>query len=260
MRIYENFAQAINEMSRDLKEMGIKIENNSRHDKYDNNPDYHTLELRNHAYTILKPSMDHLSPVQPWADSEWEERLAGILGKPQNPGKAMSLRSDDGQDNHDWRDYLEVQGHPVSNLKEELSFEDIFKLNDSGERRFRFSYTYPERLRLGDQILRVIEELKYHGLSRQLWVDIWKADEDAHMMGSRRVPCTLGYWFVQRNGKLHIHYVMRSCEFGTHYHNDCYLALKLLQFVCDRTGLEMGDFTHTIFSFHVYERNVKDVF
>lgn len=259
-RVYLNFKEAHNELARDLKEMGVKVENNSRHDKYDDNPDYHTLELLNNMYTVMEPKLSDLNPIQPWADAEWEERLNGILGKPQNPGRAIALRSDDGKDNHEWRDYIEVSGKPVSGLKDQKTYDQIFKENDEGDARYRFSYTYPERFALVDQGMRIIEELKKHPLSRQLWLSIWDPNKDPEFMGTRRVPCTIGYHFIKRQGALNINYVMRSCEYGTHFQNDCYLAMKLLHFVADKAGLKVGTFTHTVFSMHVYERNVKDLF
>jgi thymidylate synthase len=53
---------------------------------------------------------------------------------------------------------------------------------------------------------------------------------------------------------------MRSCDFSTHFPNDVYLAIKLLEYIAGITGYEVGSFTHTIFSLHVYRKDLKEVF
>ena len=53
---------------------------------------------------------------------------------------------------------------------------------------------------------------------------------------------------------------MRSCDFSTHFANDVYLAIKLLEYVAELTGYEVGNFTHTIFSLHIYKKDLKGVF
>ena len=57
-----------------------------------------------------------------------------------------------------------------------------------------------------------------------------------------------------------MHYVMRSCDFNTHFVNDVYLAIKLLEYVANEVGMEVGSFTHTMFSLHVYKKDLKNVF
>jgi hypothetical protein len=42
-----------------------------------------------------------------------------------------------------------------------------------------------------------------------------------------RIPCTLGYWFVLRNGKLNMTYYIRSCDYVRHFRDDIYLAVRL---------------------------------
>lgn len=53
---------------------------------------------------------------------------------------------------------------------------------------------------------------------------------------------------------------MRSSDFATHFANDVYLAMKLLHWVAEQTGYEPGSFSHTIFSLHVYNKDIKGVF
>lgn len=224
MRIYTNWQECYEEVKRDLAEMGIRVFPKSMQDK---KGDFETLELQNYSYSLLNANSSDISGViQPWADSEFNERIdpSGNI----NPGNAWELRKDV------WTEYLH-EG--------------------------KMAYTYNERLFLNDQLNKIIERLKEDKDSRQLWVSIWNPEIDPDKLGGvSRVPCSLGYNFQYREGKLNIHYVMRSCDFSTHFINDVYLAIKLLEYVAEKTGLKVGSFTHTMFSLHVYKEDVSKVF
>ena len=224
MRIYTNWQECYEEVRRDLAEMGIRVFPKSMQDK---KGDFETLELQNYSYSLLNANSSDISGViQPWADSEFNERIdpSGNI----NPGNAWELRKDV------WTEYLH-EG--------------------------KMAYTYNERLFLNDQLNKIIERLKEDKDSRQLWVSIWNPEIDPDKLGGvSRVPCSLGYNFQYREGKLNIHYVMRSCDFSTHFINDVYLAIKLLEYVAEKTGLKVGSFTHTMFSLHVYKEDVSKVF
>jgi thymidylate synthase len=111
----------------------------------------------------------------------------------------------------------------------------------------------------GKHLEKLIDELTLHPNSRQLWLPVWSMI-DEERRGARRVPCSLGYWFVQRNGALHETYTMRSCDLYTHYSNDVALATMLLHYICKRTDFKVGTFTHFIGSLHVYAKDVAHVF
>ena len=53
---------------------------------------------------------------------------------------------------------------------------------------------------------------------------------------------------------------MRSCDFVTHFTNDVYLAIKFLEWVAEKANYPVGNFTHTIFSLHIYKKDTKGVF
>ena len=237
MRIYMNWNEAYEEIKRDLAEMGIAVYPKTMQDKnIEGNPEYATKELQNYCYTILNAKPTDVRPftIQPWADAELVERLAGPTfdnnGNPHfiNPGKAWEMRSDV------WSEYM----------------------HDG-----KMAYTYNERIWRNDQLNKIINRLKEDHDSRQLWLSIWDCNEDVDKLGGiSRVPCSLGYGFQFREGKLNIHYVMRSCDFGTHFINDVYLAMRLLECVALRCNMEVGNFTHTMFSLHVYQKDIKNVF
>lgn len=229
MRIYMNWNEAYEEIKRDLAEMGINVYPKTMQDKYvEGNEDYATKELQNYCYTILNVRSEDVKPssIQPWADAEFEERINPYGNV--NPGTAYKLREEI------WNEYM----------------------HDG-----KFAYSYNERFFRNRQLDKIISRLQEDHDSRQLWLSIWDCNEDVDKLGGiSRVPCSLGYNFQFREGKLNIHYVMRSCDFNTHFPNDVYLAIKLLEYVAERCDMEVGNFTHTMFSLHVYKKDVNSVF
>lgn len=231
MRIYVKADEAFEEIKRDLAEMGIWVRPKTMQDKIiEGNPEYETTELQNYCYTILDAkSSDIPGVIQPWADEEFKERITEPKdGNFINPGEAWKLREN-------------VWGEFFHNGK--------------------FGYSYNELLWNNNQFTKIVERLKEDPDSRQLWMSLWDPTRDPDLLGGvSRVPCSLGYAFQVREGKLNMHYVMRSCDFSTHFANDVYLAIKLLEYVAELTGYEVGNFTHTIFSLHIYRKDLKEVF
>lgn len=245
MRIYTNAQEMVEEVKRDLAEMGIVVRPATMQDKYvKGNPDYETKELQNYSYCLLNArSQDIPGVTQPWADAEFKERvtdpwerypdgepLIESISSPNfiNPGEAWKLREEV------WSEYM----------------------HDG-----KLAYTYNELLWNNDQLTKIMNRLKEDPDSRQLWISLWNPDKDPDFLGGvSRVPCSLGYGLQVRDGKLNLHYVMRSCDFVTHFRNDVYLAIKFLEWVAEKTGYPVGDFTHTMFSCHVYNKDIQGVF
>lgn len=243
MRIYTNAQEMVEEVKRDLAEMGIVVRPATMQDKYvKGNPDYETKELQNYSYCLLNAkSQDIPGVTQPWADAEFEERVTDpwerdwegkriLFQAPEfiNPGEAWKLREEV------WSEYM----------------------HDG-----KLAYTYNELLWNNDQLTKIMNRLKEDPDSRQLWISLWNPEKDPDFLGGvSRVPCSLGYGLQVRDGKLNLHYVMRSCDFVTHFRNDVYLAIKFLEWVAEKTGYPVGDFTHTMFSCHVYNKDIQGVF
>lgn len=239
MRIYTNAQEMVEEVKRDLAEMGIVVKPATMQDKYiKGNPDYETRELQNYSYCLLDAkSQDIPGVIQPWANAEFLERITDPWvrysdgkGYPEfiNPGKAWELRKEV------WSEYMH---------------------------NGKLAYTYNELIWNNDQTMKVIKRLKEDPDSRQLWISLWNPEKDPDFLGGvSRVPCSLGYGLQVRDGKLNLHYVMRSCDFATHFRNDVYLAIRFLEWVAEKTGHPVGSFTHTIFSLHVYNKDVEGVF
>lgn len=226
MRIYLNFREAKSEMKRDLVEMGIITHPKTYQDKnVEGNSDFDTLEINNYIYTVTHPSFKDLNPTQPWANSEFEERIAGNF---VNPGEAYKNRSEV------WNQFLEEDG--------------------------KFSYTYSERLDDYSQIGHIIDGIKRDPDSRQLYIAIW-SPKDIVRIGIRiRIPCSLGYYFKMVQGRLDMTYLQRSADFITHLENDIYLSFSLQKYIAARAEVLVGNYCHWIGSLHIFNKDCKGVF
>lgn len=232
MRFYANFPEATNELRRELKEMGIQVRTKSVQNlNIEGKKEYETLELQNYIYTVIHPKLEDI-PLRSleWAEAELSERLYSYLNDRGgvNPGTAWKIRR-------------ETWG-PL--------------INGRGE----FDYTYSQRYSDGN-LYRIIDLLKKDRFTRRAFMPVFDMVEDMQNMLNTRIPCTLGYWFNYRNDKLNMTYLLRSSDFSEHFNYDIWLSTALLKFVAKEVGdLEVGTFTHWIGSFHVFSKDVEDVF
>lgn len=226
MRIYMTFQEALSEIKRDLKEMGILTRTTTYQDKIiGDDPRFDTFELQDYIYRVIHPSAKDLNPTQPWADKEFLER---VTSPGVNPGEAWKERPEI------WEEFLNTEG--------------------------RFSYTYAERIHQVHQIDHIIRTLKTDPLSRQAFISIWSPADSARTGGLTRIPCTLGYYFQIRRGALNITYLQRSSDFVTHFSNDLYLAHKLQSYIAGSLGYPVGVFTHWVGSLHIFNKDTEGVF
>ena len=159
------------------------------------------------------------SPNLPWAEEHFQERVSG---KPLNPPPSSDY----------WP--FKKNGH-----------------NDHLDETRKFSHTYPERFwpkfagtpnvryanrgiryHYGD-LLDVVNLLIKSPLTRQAFLPVWFPEDTGSVLG-QRVPCSLGYHFMIRNGFLNCTYMLRSCDFIRHFRDDIYMAGRLMQWVCER--------------------------
>jgi len=172
-----------------------------------------------------------LQPDQPWAEMHFMERVSGI---PYNPPPSAAS----------WP--YAVRGHA-----------------DHTDPKGRFDHTYPERFwpkraatrcptpenHLGlcngtqhydrsgirfayGDLSDVVSLLVRSPLTRQAYLPVW-FPEDTGAVAGQRVPCTLGYHFMIRDGRLSCRYYIRSCDMRRHFINDVYFACRLTQWICD---------------------------
>jgi len=224
VRIYRTFDIAMNEIKRDIAELGTTVHPQTMQDKnIADDPDYETTEYLNMIYTVTRPSLSDLDKLAnvDWCRAEFQERLDGI-----RPGEGEA-----------WKLRPEVWG-------------------EFAERGL--GYTYGERYI--PKLSEIIDELDLHPDSRQSFLSVWNPTIDTPRMGRKRVPCSLGYWFAIRRGALHITYLQRSGDYFTHLANDLYLTHLLQRHVAQKLSVHTGYFTHWVGSLHVYKKDVKDVF
>lgn len=199
-----------------------------------------------------------VKPNLPWAEDHMRERVCGV---PLNPPPSAS-----------WWPYAQ-------------------KDNDEHKEGKLFSHTYPERFwpkfaatgtkapngrlsgvphmgiryELGD-LGNLVELLRAEPYTRQAYLPVWFPEDTGNASGVR-VPCTLGYHFMYRDGKFNMTYFIRSCDFVRHFRDDVYMALRLGEWLgynsdilADKEdgGLEgdLGKFTMVIPSLHCFDGDI----
>jgi hypothetical protein len=257
MRIYSNMLEAVREVERDLAEMGIVAHPQTMQDKHiGDDAGYATKELQAYSFQITdnEYSPDEHSEVIGYffgnTDGTWRrilnyletEHMERTCGQQANPGTAYLQRPEV------WNEFL----------------------HDG-----KFAYTYSERI--APQLTRMIHELSVNPDTRQAIINIHsniKPFEDygnergtvmgsvdmSNMGGGGRIPCSMYYQLMVRNGKVDLIYTMRSCDFKTHFPIDICLASRMQNHVAAALGRPVGRFTFFAGSLHVYQKDVTEVF
>lgn len=242
MRFYNDFYEVHSEVMRDLAEMGKIVKPKTMQNKnIEGNEDFITRELQNYSYTILHPEIilfaPHSQVDKEWCDAEFMERISKT---PINPGEAYKLRPEV------WNEFL-VPNICGAEIGDDEDIPDEI-----------FDYTYSERMCY--QLPVLIGYLKEDPDTRRAYLSIWSPGDIMLVNTPTRVPCSLGYLFQIRNGKLDMKYSMRSCDIMTHFANDIYLAAKLQRYVASQVGVEIGVLVHEVASLHAYQKDLKGVF
>jgi thymidylate synthase len=107
------------------------------------------------------------------------------------------------------------------------------------------------RYEYGD-LMDVVEQLRKNLYTRQAVLPVF-FPEDTGNINNVRVPCSLHYHFMFRQGLLHMRYDMRSCDFVRHFRDDVYLAARLLQWMGQQIEQPHGKLYVTIGSLHAME-------
>lgn len=230
MRIYKNLKECASETKRELAEMGVQVKLETMQDKViKDDPDYYTNELLGYSYMVLDTGdKDELPKAfgkekwMDWAEAEFEERISC---ERMNPGEAYKLRPI-------WEEFI----------------------HDG-----KFSYSYPERI--NDQIERVVACLDHTPSSRNAIVSFWDPEIDKKRIGGKmRVPCSMYYQFLIRNGKVNLIYNIRSNDLMQHWCWDVYLAIKIQEYVAEKLDLPIGWFIQQVGSLHAYKKDLKGIF
>lgn len=212
----------------------------------DNNPAAAMKEIRYVNFCVDLEGREDISEYQatiepnlPWAEDHFLER---VCGEPLNPGQqwknwpfahsANGFRDEDGQFNHTymeryWPRYagLTDKGE-LKGTKYDFDHCGLADRYRNDDRHGGIRYRYGD---LND----LVEQLHREPLTRQAYLPIF-FPEDTGIANPDRKPCTLGYFFLMRNGKLDITYYIRSCDFMRHLRDDIYLTVRLMLWVLDR--------------------------
>lgn len=225
MRVYADCYELMSEIFREVWEMGHIVHPNSMQNKLVKGDDsYATKEITNYSYCLTSLNKARYlfmsdSRSKEWADAEFLER---ITYNHINPGEAWKLR------HNVWKEFINRKG--------------------------QFDYSYNERISIS--LDKVIVQLLDNNDSRQAIIAIWDPNEDIDGLGGKyRVPCSMYYQFLIRDGQLNIIYNQRSADVVTHFGNDVYLAHKLMSYVADMVFVKPGYLFHNIGSLHSYKKD-----
>jgi thymidylate synthase len=172
----------------------------------------------------------------PWAENHFQERVSR---NPANPGY----------------EYLNWPYYKPS----------VHNSKFRSEGETYFSHTYMERFWPNKELIGtgkmgyhfgdfddLVARMKEDPGTRQAFYAIWHPQDSAN--DGVRLPCTIGYHFLIRNGVLHITYLIRSCDIFRHFKNDIYMTVRLAQYVRDAVDptLKLGKLNMWIGSLHCW--------
>lgn len=224
------------------KWQALDVSNSSLHDTY---------ELLNATLWYQMPAtvpgaQEHIDPDLPWSEDHFQERVGrkainpGVEHQnwPYHAGK-VELHQHGGKYDHNymerfWPTDLMFEGSPYNTLADHLFSGYRFNVGDLDD---------------------VVTQLASEPGTRQAYLPIWFPEDTGATQG-QRVPCSLGYHFIIREGVLHLQYNLRSCEIYRHFTNDVYMAVRLAQWVVEQLAMThdvhvtLGQLTMHIVSLH----------
>jgi thymidylate synthase len=106
-----------------------------------------------------------------------------------------------------------------------------------------------------DQLAHVRRVLAADPASRQAVIQLFDPEVDSR--GHRDVPCTLGYRFFVRDGKLHMHTTMRSQDLWLGFGYDIFTATIMQELLAGWLGAELGSYCLFADSLHLYEHDIR---
>jgi hypothetical protein len=208
------------------------------------------------AKTDLDYYREQIEPSLPFADVHFEERVCGY---PMNPGEAWKIWP--------WAqsagNFLDAKGRFEVNYMERYWAADIFE--DTPDPGIK-SQLFGIRGRPYGDLNSIVDLLAKEPLTRQAWLPIY-FPEDTGAGG--RIPCTLGYHFLMRNGYLHCHYPIRSCDFYRHFRDDIYMTVRLVLWLLREltkrnpkawSNVKPGYFSMWIGSLHCFQNDYVKLF
>lgn len=221
-------------------------------------------QVPSHAWDIF-PAIDFN-----WAREHFEERVSG---QPMNPAPShvrwpyavrgnadhtdAATRFDHTYPERFWPQHA---GHEHEAMGSAYAAPETIDDLCGGTPGIRFHY--------GD-LDDVVNLLVRSPLTRQAYLPIW-FPEDTGAVDGQRVPCTLGYHFMQRGNFLSCRYYLRSCDIYRHLSNDVFFAAALMHWVCGQVAerterremklkMRPGSLTIHIASLHAFVGDVSRI-
>ena len=102
-----------------------------------------------------------------------------------------------------------------------------------------------------DQLARVVETLRTDPDSRRAVIQLYNPAQDVNT--NLDVPCTLGFRFHLRDGKLMMTTTMRSQDVWLGLPYDLFTFTIIQELMAGWLGVEVGDYHHQVDSLHLYE-------
>ncbi|GHJ35419.1 thymidylate synthase [Streptomyces sp. TS71-3] len=106
-----------------------------------------------------------------------------------------------------------------------------------------------------DQLRRVVDILRADPDSRRAIVQVFDPARDA--AGHSDVPCTLGFRFHLRHGRLHMSTTMRSQDVWVGMPYDLFCFTTIHELVAGWLDVRPGMYRHHVDSFHIYESDIE---
>jgi thymidylate synthase len=110
-----------------------------------------------------------------------------------------------------------------------------------------------------DQLNQVVEDIKSSPDSRRLIVSAWNPKDIPVMVKSGLPPCHTLFQFYVSEGRLSCQLYQRSADvfLGVPYNIASYAILTMM--IAQATGLEPGEFIHTLGDAHLYSNHLEQV-
>jgi len=185
-----------------------------------------TRALFNVGFTIHKPQLNIISDKKrgwnlEYAEAEWEWYMTGdpsinTLGNLY--GKVPEI----------WKRMADEDGNVNSN--------------------------YGWQWERNNQLDYVIDKLKKYKHTRHAAISIYDGKE--HDQFATDTPCTYAVQFTNVENRLNMCVTMRSNDLWYGFCNDQYQFSKLLELVCERTGIAMGTYYHFAHNLHIYSNKL----
>lgn len=182
-----------------------------------------------------------VKPNLPWAEDHYQERMAG---EPLNPGEQYK--------NWPWYEQGVEEHKPGGKFSH--TYMERYWAGNFGELGAR---PHGIRSAFGDMLnLKSLLMTRPH--TRQAYLPVWFPEDlfAADVRGDR-VPCTLGYHFLMREGKLKVTYYMRSCDWFRYFRDDVYMTARLQQDLAKMMGVQPGKLVMHISSLHIFEAEIE---